>query len=92
MAFVYCDGTSFHDLTVVATLAGTASGNINMDNFLFDRPAIKRYKEVLFLTTVLQVALLVLITIMATARNSHLTLILLCLWLTFLVLGLMPVA
>lgn len=48
VAFVYCDGTSFYDLTVVATLAGTASGNIDMDNFLFDRPAIKRYKEVFF--------------------------------------------
>jgi hypothetical protein len=46
--FVYGDGTSFHDLTVVASLAGTATGNIDMNNFQFDRPAIKRYKEVFF--------------------------------------------
>ena len=46
--YVYSDATSFHDLTVVATLAGTASGNIDMNNFLFDRPAIKRYKEVFY--------------------------------------------
>lgn len=43
---VYSDGTNFHALSTPApALSGTAVGNIDMNNFVLDRPAIKRYKE-----------------------------------------------
>jgi len=42
----YTDGTNFVLVSNASTgLQGTATGNIDMDNFLFDRPLIKRYKE-----------------------------------------------
>lgn len=45
-AIVYCDGTNFH--SVASALSGTASGPIDMNYLLFDRPSIKRYKEIFF--------------------------------------------
>lgn len=46
---VYSDGTNFHALSTPApALSGTAVGNIDMNNFVLDRPAIKRYKEVFY--------------------------------------------